>query len=177
VGGIIIFLVFILLLIATAVIIIAKLVTKKPGAGISLFLICSILILFGFAMYLGKIIKAKKVLEKEDYFGEYTIDRDYFTGKQTDWQYNHYRFKIKENDSIYFYVTDREKINETYKGVISTLASYRSARLVIEMESPIHHVLTTNPTIYREAWGFFMVFKSPKFNNMYFRKAEWKPIE
>ena len=88
-----------------------------------------------------------------------------------------FRFEIKENDSIYFYVTDREIINKTYKGKISTLAAYKSARLVIEMENPNHHILTTNPTIYRDAWDFFMVFKSPKFNNMYFRKNDTAEIE
>ncbi len=50
-----------------------------------------------------------------------------------DWQYNNFRFKIKKNDSLYFYITDGQKINETYKGMISTLAPYKSARLVIEM--------------------------------------------
>lgn len=123
------------------------------------------------------ILGKKKVLEKSDFYGEYTIDRNYFSGKQADWQYNNFRFEIKENDSMYFYVTDGEIINETYKGTISTLVPYKSARLVIEMKNPNHHILTSNPTIYREAWGFFMVFKSPKFNNMYFRKAEWKIIE
>ena len=119
----------------------------------------------------------KKVLDKSDFYGEYIIDRNYFSGKQADWQYNNFRFEIKENDSIYFYVTDGRIINETYKGKISTLVPYQSARLVIEMEKPSHHILTTNPTIYREVWDFFMVFNSPKFNNMYFRKGKWKEIE
>jgi|SRR5690554_2479955 len=119
----------------------------------------------------------KKVLDKSDFYGEYIIDRNYFSGKQADWQYNNFRFEIKKNDSIYFYVTDGKIINETYKGTISTLAPYKSARLVIEMEKPTHHILTTNPTIYREVWDFFMVFNSPKFHNMYFRKGEWKEIE
>jgi len=119
----------------------------------------------------------KKILDKSDFYGEYIIDRDYFPGKQADWQYNNFRFKIKKNDSLYFYITDGQKIIETYKGMISTLAPYKSARLVIEMENPTHHILTTNPTIYREVWSFFMVFNSPKFHNMYFRKGEWKEIE
>ena len=119
----------------------------------------------------------KKVLDKSDFYGEYIIDRNYFSGKQADWQYNNFRFEIKKNDSIYFHVTDGKIINETYKGTISTLAPYKSARLVIEMEKPTHHILTTNPTIYREVWDFFMVFNSTKFHNMYFRKGEWKEIE
>jgi len=128
-------------------------------------------------MFVIGILSKKKVLKKSDFYGEYKIDRDYFSGEQADWQYNNFRFEIKENDSIYFYVTDREKINKIYKGTISTLVPSKSARLVIKMERRTHHILTTNPTLYREAWGFFMVFNSPKFNNMYFRKGKWKKID
>lgn len=120
----------------------------------------------------------KKVLEKSDFYGEYIVDLSYFRGKQANWQYNNFRFEIKTNDSIYFYVTESGIIKQTYKGKISTVAPYKSARLVIEMNKPNHHILTTNPTIYRESWGnFFMVFNSPKYHNMYFRKGEWKEIE
>ena len=150
---------------------------KSKFIGKSILTIYTFGIGFIVIMSISGILAKKKVLEKSDFYGEYAIDRNYFSGKQADWQYNNFRFEIKENDSIYFYVTDEEIINETYKGTISTLAPYKSARLVIEMEKPTNHILTSNPTIYREAWGFFMVFKSPKFNNMYFRKAEWKTIE
>jgi hypothetical protein len=124
-------------------------------------------------------IFSKKELTKKDYYGEYTIDRNYFSGKQSDWQYNHYRFEITENDSIFFYVTEKENIIRTYKGTIKTTNpdNYRSDRLIIQMIQPTHHILTTNPTIYRENWDFFLVFNSPKFNNMYFRQVEWKKIE
>lgn len=122
-------------------------------------------------------LNQKKVLEKSDFYGEYIIDRDYFSGKQADWQYNNFRLEIKENDSIYFYVTNGKLIKETYKGAISTVAPYQSARLKMKMDLPTHHVLNSNPTIYRESWDFFMVFNSQKFHNMYFRKGEWKEIE
>ena len=110
-------------------------------------------------MAINAVLSRKKVLERSDFYGEYTIDRNFFSGKQADWQYNNFRFEIKENDSIYFYATDRETINQLYKGKISTLTRTKSARLLIEMEKPTHHVLTSNPTIYREPWDFYMVFK------------------
>lgn len=119
----------------------------------------------------------KKVLDKSDFYGNYIIYRDYFPGKQADWQYNSFRFEIKENDSIYFHFKEEQKILKTYKGNISTITPYKSARIVIKMEKPTHHILTTNPTIYREVWSFFMVFNSTKFNNMYFRKGSWKKIK
>ncbi|HXU25721.1 MAG TPA: hypothetical protein VN698_00710, partial [Bacteroidia bacterium] len=108
-------------------------------------------------------IKSKKELKKTDYYGQYIINRAYFKGKQADWQYNTYRFEIKENDTLYFYVTDKDKIVQTYKGKISTTAPYSSERLIVEMVQP-YHVLNTNPTLYRSAWSFYLVFNSPKYN-------------
>jgi len=116
----------------------------------------------------------KKTLHKDDYYGSYVIDKTYFPGKQANWQYDTFRFEIKDNDSIYFYVTDKNKIRKTYKGTISTKTIYQSQRLAIHMQQPTHHILTTNPTIYRSVWGFELVFDSPKFSNMCFKKGEWE---
>jgi hypothetical protein len=131
---------------------------------------------------LGTIVRLltdKKTLEKEDYYGQYIVDRDYFSGRQSDWQYDNYRFEVRENDSIYFYVTDKEKILKTYRGTIKTTdpSQYNSARLIIKMEQPTHDILTSNPTTYRSAWSFNLVFNSPKFNNVFFKKGHWKPID
>ena len=150
---------------------------KTEFIGKTILSICTIGMLFVSATLIVGILSKKKVLDKSDCYGKYTIDRNYFAGKQADWQYNNFRFEIKKNDSIYFYITDGEKTYKIYKGKISTLTPYKSARLVVEMVKPTHHILTTNPTIYREPWDFFMVFNSPKFNNLYFRKGEWEKIE
>lgn len=121
-------------------------------------------------------INAQKVLKKKDYYGTYIIDRSYFPGKQADWQYNNFRFEIKENDSIYFHCTDKNKTRKTYKGYISTLKSYKSERIVIHMDKPTHHIMKDNPTIYRSTWDFHMVFNSDKFNNIFFTKGKWSQI-
>ena len=121
-------------------------------------------------------LKAKTVLDKQDYYGEYVINRDYFKGIQADWQYNHFRFEITKEDSIFFYQTEGEKIIKTYRGTISTKLPYRSARLEINMDLPKHHILTYNPTTYRSSWDFYLVFYSPKFNNLFFKKGIWRPI-
>ena len=124
-----------------------------------------------------KCLTSKTELKKKDYYGQYIVNRDFFPGKQSDWQYDNFRFEIKENDSIYFYVTDKEKILKTYKGTITTTKPYSSERLIINMEKPTHHILTSNPTTYRSAWSFYLVFYSPKFNNVYFKKGQWKPLD
>ncbi|MFD2288576.1 hypothetical protein GJU39_10825 [Pedobacter petrophilus] len=120
---------------------------------------------------------AKKVLKKEDYYGEYIINRDYFPGKQADWQYDHYRFEIKRNDSIFFYVTDRDKILKTFRGKIVTSAPYRSVHIKPLMEEPTYHIMEAFPTTYRSAWSFYLVFYSSKFNNVYFKKGHWKQLK
>lgn len=152
-------------------------ITRKKIVGQSIALVwCLILGLVVFVSII-KWVTSKKELEKSDYYGEYIINRDYFKGKQSDWQYNHFRFEIKENDSIYFYRTENDKIITTYKGVVSTTEFYVSQRLIIDMEQPTHHILSTNPTTYRSTWSFYLVFNSPKFHNMFFKKGKWRPLK
>lgn len=151
--------------------------TKKKIFSILLLVKWGILFLIFILSTVLRPFFSKIILDKSDFYGEYIIDRSYFPGKQADWQYNTFRFEIKENDSIFFYVTEGKTKLKTYKGTISTPAPYKSARLVIKMEQPTHHVMSSNPTIYRDVWDFFMVFNSPKFHNMYFRKGTWKEID
>ena len=117
-------------------------------------------------MLLIQRLQEKKVLQKEDYYGSYIIDRRFFKGKKSDWQYNSYRFEITDKDSIFFHCTIGERIFKTYRGTIDISVSYASARLI----------LSTYPTTYRSAWNFYLVFHSPYYNNMYFRKGKWKPL-
>jgi hypothetical protein len=123
-------------------------------------------------------ITSKVVLEKEDFYGEYVIDRSYFSGKQADWQYNHFRFQITPEDSIHFHVTEGEKIIRSYKGHVHALEkNHKSARLAIYMDNPTHHIMLGQPTIYRNAWGFTLVFLSPYYHNMYFTQDDWKTLD
>lgn len=117
------------------------------------------------------------ILEKKDYYGEYIINRNYFPGKQADWQHESFRFEIKDNDSIYFYVTNNQKVLETYRGTITTTKPYISERLIINMEQPTHHILSSNPTIYRSSRSFYLVFNSSEFHNVFFKKGKWKPLK
>lgn len=139
------------------------------------------LVILGLFSFLGpafsKAIFSKTKLSKDDYYGDYIIDRKYFPGKQADWQYNSYRFTITETDSMYFYITKEERIIKTYSGTISTVRPYSSDRLVIHFSEPRHHIIETNPTTFRQAWNFHLVFKSKYYYNLFFRKGEWEEIE
>ncbi|BDD01457.1 hypothetical protein [Persicobacter psychrovividus] len=161
----------------TGILLIAWLLSRKLWIGKILGFIW--LGIFGLALLSGIVqwLTSKTELDKDDYYGEYVINRDYFKGEQTDWQYNHFRFEITDEDSIFFYVTDKEKILKTYRGTIKTTTPYSSARLIIEMDQPTHHIMTSNPTTYRSAWDFYLVFKSPKIYNVFFEKGKWKPID
>jgi len=168
---------FVLILIpVTGILLLMWLISRKKTLGYILFLIWGgVLGLVVLSTVMQKVF-SKKVLDRDDYYGQYIVDRSYFPGKQADWQYNHFRFEIKENDSIYFYVTRETKILKTYRGLITTCRPYSSDRLIISMEYPTHHILSSNPTTYRSAWSFYLVFNSPKFGNMFFRKGTWKPL-
>jgi len=171
-----VFIVIPLLLLSTGVLLITWLITRKKNFGKVLGVIW--LVVFGFVFFLMTLqwLLSDKELKKKDYYGQYIVNRDYFKGEQADWQYNTFRFEIADNDSIFFYVTDKEKILKTFKGTVSTTTQYRSARLKIDMEQPSHHIMSSNPTTYRSTWSFYLVFYSPKFNNVFFKKGKWKPI-
>ncbi|SFU80352.1 hypothetical protein [Pontibacter akesuensis] len=171
---------FILILVpSTGILLIAWLLSRKLLIGKILGIIW--LGVFGLVLLSGILrwLTSKTELEKDDYYGEYVVNRDYFKGRQTDWQYNHFRFEITDQDSIFFHVTDKEKILNTYRGTIKTTdpGNYRSDRLIIQMDKPTHHIMTSNPTTYRSAWSFYLVFSSPEFYNVFFRKGKWIPID
>lgn len=107
-------------------------------------------------------------LEKQDYYGSYVIDRSKCPGRQADWQYQTFRFDITTDDRIAFYVLENGNVAQTYRGTISTVKPYSSERLVLHMAQPAHHILTTDPTIYRRGRRFYLVFNSPRFGNVFF---------
>jgi hypothetical protein len=161
---------------ATALLLVIWAISRKRIFGIALG--CIWMFIFALA-FLSGILRGRsknKNLDINDYHGNYIINRNYFAGKQADWQYNHFRFEIKDNDSIYFYVTDGSKILKTYKGKVSTTNNYISARLILHMDSNTHHIMLQNPTTIRSAWSFTLAFYSPVFNNVYFKKGDWEPI-
>lgn len=168
---------FIFILVPTTIIfLLIWLFSKKQIFGKTIGIVW--LSIFGLALfsYIVQTLTSKKELKKKDYYGQYIVDRDFFAGKHADWQYNNFRFEITENDSIYFYVTENEKILQTFRGTIATAQPYSSERLIINMQQPTHHIMASNPTTYRSAWSFYLVFESLKFNNVYFKKGQWTPI-
>ena len=161
----------------TGLLLLLWLLTRKEAFGRLLLLMWTGIIALVFLISTMSLFLGKKEISKNDVYGEYVIDRSHFPGKQADWQYNHFRFKITERDSIYFYETDGKRIVRTHRGTVSFLEQYSRPRLVIRMDQPGHHVIQYDPTLYRTTWSFYYVFRSPRFYNVFFEKEKWEPLE
>jgi len=159
----------------TGILLFVWLLTRRQIFGNAIGLLWGGLFILVFCSAFIQWFTTKIELKKKDYYGQYIVDRDYFPGKQADWQYNNFRFEIMENDSIYFYVTDKANILKTFKGKIAT-TKHNSERLLMYIDQPNHHILASDPTTYRGMWSFYLVFESAKFNNVFFKKGKWKPI-
>ncbi len=136
------------------------------GAGAFLLLI----------LFLLSPLWTKVELAPKDYHGTYVIDRSFYPGKQADWQYNHFRFEVLPSDSILFYETEGAKIAAAYCGRVSWPAGYISARMRLNMDSPTHFIVASNPTTHRFIWSFRLVFATSKFGNVAFKKGKWKAL-
>lgn len=168
---------FILVLVPlSGILLLVLLITRSKYALLALGAMWAAVIGLVVLSVLTRPLFEKKVLTKADYYGSYVIDRGMFAGPDADWQYDSFRFEITPDDSIHFHVTDGNRIVRTINGRISTVKPYSSERLVIEIPEPGHHVVASNPTIYRSIWSFRLVFRSMHYHHMYFTKGDWEPI-
>ncbi|WP_298153809.1 hypothetical protein [Flavobacterium sp.] len=133
------------------------------------------IVLAVFLVSLLQFVSSKTVPGIDDIRGKYVVDRRFFPGKQADWQYDHFRFEITDDDQFLFYVIEKDQILKTYRGAITYSDTYTPPRIALHFKQPTHHIIADNPTLYREVWSFYYVFHSEKFNNMYFKKGDWEP--
>lgn len=168
---------FIFFLIVSIILFILKLIFKKKIFNTLNIAWWIFFVSIPFILMILSFFTSKKEVEKENIIGDYIIDRTKCSGKQADWQYNHYRFKITEDDKIYFYITNKEQIIKTIKGNVTYTHTSFSPHIKIEVEEPKFHILSKNPSLYREIWTFYYVFESSKFGNMFFTKGNWKSID
>ena len=168
---------FILFSFVSLLLFILKLIFKKKifkTLNIGLWIFFFIL---PFIIMIIDLFNKKTEIEKKDIYGSYVINRDKCSGKNADWQYNHYRFKITEENKIYFYITEKENITKTIEGTVEFKEGYKSPHIKFNFEEPKFHILAENPTLFREIWTFYYVFESNKYGNMFFTKGKWKAID
>jgi len=96
-------------LLYTIVRIILAIINKDKQTIIRLFKNWGIIgaIIIGIPLFftLIKPLTSKMIVNENDTRGKYVIDREMFSGKQADWQYNHFRFEITNNDIFLFHIT------------------------------------------------------------------------
>ena len=168
---------FILILIPLSIILLTSwVISKKKIFGKALSGIWIVVIALVLFVSIIKLIANLNELNQDDIYGEYVIDRTKYPGKQSDWQYENFRFEITKNDDILFHVTNKSKILKTYNGKIHFLEQYESPRIVLNFKNEKHHIVNENPTLYRNGKSFYYVFYSEKFGNVFFTKDKWKEI-
>jgi len=160
----------------TILLIVVWLFTRKKNYGKLILLIwlpVFALILLG---TITRFFTEKKQLNRDDIYGEYVIDRNMYAGKQANWQYDHFRFSITEDNKFTFYCTDKEKVLKTFTGYVDFVEGYSQTRIVIHVKEPRHHVIDSTPRLFRRLFSFYYVFYSPKYGNVFFVQGKWKNI-
>lgn len=133
-----------------------------------------LVVLLSLIIILSNFLNSKTNVEKNDYYGIYIIDKNKFKGENADWQYSHYRFEITKDDELNLYVTDKDKVLKIYKRRIEFKEGGASPHLKIINDNP-NFILESEPTLYRNSWDFYLVFKTKPYSDMFFKKGEWKP--
>lgn len=107
-----------------------------------------------------------------DVIGTYEVNRKIYPGPNADWQHAHYQFRITHDDQFLLYdhtFTDGPKV---FRGTVWWMVE-PSYRWHLNMKDP-HHItnsLRKGPALYRGTEGFYYVFPSEKFGNMFFSRV------
>ncbi len=109
--------------------------------------------------------------------GMYVVDRARFAGPQADWQYNHYRFEITPDDSLFLYVTVHERVVKTIKTAFTYHLTNNNPKITLQTPTPQHHLFRKRPILIQEGNSFYYVFFSKKYGNIFFTKGEWEAID
>ena len=135
------------------------------------------------AIIVGKIMQPI-IIKKSDIYGEYVIDRTKFKGRQADWQYENFRFKITENDELIFesriydnkWKSEKVKVSYSSGYYDDDKKDYCNQKIRLYSDSTNHHIIQDNPTLFRKSFGFYYVFRSEKFGNVFFKKKKEEGI-
>ena len=167
----------IIFLVITLMLLVLKWTTKYNGFNKIIYGLWIFFISLPIIGLVTNFLQSKTEIDREEIYGNYTIDREICSGKNADWQYNKYRFKIDENNKMYFYITNKEKIIKTIESEVSINVHNSACFFELKELNEDFHILKTNPTLYRKPWSYYYVFYSEKYGNMFFKKDDWEPIE
>ena len=107
-------------------------------------------------------------ITKDRVVGKYEIDTSFYSGKNAEWQKEHFKFEITSDDKFIFF----EKLADgSFKKTYADLHWYRNSPPMLfrlNLNSP-HELIDTYPGLYRGNRKFYYVFET-KFGNMFYRK-------
>jgi len=107
------------------------------------------------------------ILKKTNFYGEFKIDTKFYPGKNSQWEYDHFTFKILDGDSFKLNILDQNKIIKTYSGKIAWNNNGPPWIIKIECAQPI---FDQPIVLYRKINYFYFVWHSKKYKNMFFKK-------
>jgi hypothetical protein len=116
--------------------------------------------------------KHTNTLKPSDIYGQYVIDQTMFKGFEAYWQYDHYRFKINHNKTIEFYSTEGDDIMRTDVGKVEFNKTPYGLEIKLDIPGGCH-ILSESPLIRENKGSFYLVFKSSKWGNVYFKKGKY----
>ena len=164
------FLVIFVIMPLTTNLTITWIITRKAVFGKMLGLMWAGIFVLIALIALLQIFTTKMQVTKPQIYGKYIIDRSKFPGKQADWQYDNFKLEITKDNILHFSYKVSEDEFTTDSMPVKFLEQYYSDRLVIGKDTTRHHIIVDNPTLYRNVWNFYYVFKSKKFGNVFFKK-------
>jgi hypothetical protein len=110
------------------------------------------------------------VVRKDQIYGTYRVDKTKFDTAEALWQYENFEIQIGRDHILRLYqLQPNRKIIDS---AVFTFSEYfNAAHISLDLDSTRHHILSTNPTLFRKPFHFYYVFESRKFGNMFFEKV------
>lgn len=167
---------FLFSLLVSVIVIIVAGKEKRVAASKAILLIYAIgfvsLVLGIAALVVLSTILSPMDVERDDVIGTYRVDPLMFAGPQADWQHDHFRLTITEEDTLILESKDDRGRWNVFKRPIVQVEGANSYlwKFPTEGDSTVHHILVNTPTLHRQQWDFYYAFRSPRFGNVFFRK-------
>lgn len=119
-------------------------------------------------------VESPMQVDRADVIGTYRVDPTMFAGPQADWQHESFILIISEEDTVTLRSRDIKGRWHEFKRPIQPVSDVHSYLWQFPTEGDLsqHHVLWRTPVLYREKWGFYYAFHSPRFGYMFFRKED-----
>lgn len=152
--------------------------SQKSSAGcISLLALSFLGIFLLHGLYsIGDSMPHRRRVSPYDVYGTYRIDRKFFSGKNADWQYEHYKFTITPDNKFLLTEIDDAGVSHQYAGKVSWFGTHTRRALWSAKLNEKHHLRVDSPTLIRSYFTFYYVIYSEKYGNMYFRREIDYPI-